>query len=65
MVSNEQAAAIEAAVERANDSLELLERVPVANTATARTAMSQTRLTVLERFHEEITEALGEAAATA
>lgn len=59
MSDQNKLAAIEAAVERAEDRLAFLDRVPAANTATATHAVEGMRLEILGRMHEDIMEALG------
>lgn len=48
-----------AAVERADETLALLDAVPVADTVAARHAMDGVRLTVLGRFLDDVRSAVG------
>ena len=49
---------IRRAVERADETLALLDRVPVADTVQARHAMDGVRLEVLSRFRDDVSAAL-------
>jgi hypothetical protein len=62
-MTDEQQAAVKAATERAEESLRLLDGIPVRDTAAARSAMTEMRLGVLVRFHADVRAALGEEAA--
>lgn len=50
---------VRTAVRRADESLTMLAGVPIAGTQGARHAMNATRLTVLERFLDDVRQAVG------
>lgn len=56
---NSTVATVRAALDRATETLALLDAVPVADTVAARHAMDGVRLTVLDRFRSDVATALG------
>lgn len=56
---NSTVATVRAALDRATETLALLDAVPVADTVAARHAMDGVRLTVLDRFRSDVEQALG------